>query len=199
MPLKFTCTNCGQPIVVKFLKPGEVAQCRHCGAHVTVPSSAEGTEEQPVYRSDKPPQTTEAAPGIDIESLAGRGQRLLAYVLDAAFILVAESPLFLAHKFPPLFLIAIWALLIVMVIQFVFLSMYGQTIGKMLVKIKIVLIKTRKNGGLVTNVLLRTIVSGLLGIIPLYGLFDILMIFRDDRRCIHDLIARTIVVREEAG
>ena len=44
------------------------------------------------------------------------------------------------------------------------------------------------------NVLLRVVVNGLLGFIPLYGVVDILFIFREDRRCIHDLIAGTVVV-----
>jgi uncharacterized RDD family membrane protein YckC len=47
----------------------------------------------------------------------------------------------------------------------------------------------------VTNVLLRGVVNGLLSIIPLYGLVDALFIFREDKRCLHDLIAGTIVVR----
>ena len=53
---------------------------------------------------------------------------------------------------------------------------------------------TGENGGFVPNVLLRFIVNGLLWIIPLYGLVDILFIFRGDRRCIHDMIAGTQVV-----
>jgi uncharacterized RDD family membrane protein YckC/ribosomal protein S27E len=196
MPLKFTCTNCGHPIVVKFLKPGEMAQCRNCGAQVKVPLGAESTDDEPVYKTDKSPETSETVTSIDIESLAGRGQRFLAHLLDSVILLAAESPIFWAHKFPPLFLLAIWAVLIIIVIQIIFLSRYGQTIGKMLLKIKIVMIETRENGGFVANVLLRVIVNSLLGILPLYSLIDILLIFRDDRRCIHDLIARTIVIRQ---
>ena len=48
-----------------------------------------------------------------------------------------------------------------------------------------------------TNVLLRLIVNGLLGLIPLYGLVDILFIFRSDRRCIHDMLAGAQVVEAE--
>ena len=60
--------------------------------------------------------------------------------------------------------------------------------------IRIVKVDTGENGGFVTNVLVRTILNGLIGIIPLYGLIDILFIFRGDKRCIHDLIAGTKVV-----
>ena len=55
-------------------------------------------------------------------------------------------------------------------------------------------INTGENGGFVRNVLLRLIANGMIGSIPFYGLVDILFIFRSDRRCIHDLIARTQVV-----
>jgi uncharacterized RDD family membrane protein YckC len=53
---------------------------------------------------------------------------------------------------------------------------------------------TDKNGGFGPNVLMRVILNGILGFIPFYSLVDVLFIFRDDRRCIHDLIAGTKVV-----
>ncbi|MEA2700447.1 MAG: hypothetical protein QOI66_4718, partial [Myxococcales bacterium] len=46
--------------------------------------------------------------------------------------------------------------------------------------------------------LLRGVVNGIISAIPylggLYALVDALFIFRDDRRCIHDLIAGTRVI-----
>jgi tetratricopeptide (TPR) repeat protein len=38
--LKFTCKSCSSTIVVKYLKPGETAQCRHCFAENLVPEDA---------------------------------------------------------------------------------------------------------------------------------------------------------------
>ena len=69
--------------------------------------------------------------------------------------------------------------------------------GKKAWGIRIVRMQTGANGGFVTNVLLRLIVNGLLGLIPLYGLVNILFIFRSDLRCIHDMIAGTQVVEAE--
>ena len=86
------------------------------------------------------------------------------------------------------------AILIVFVYQMVLLIKDGQTLGKKALRIRIVKMDTGENGGFVPNVLLRLIVNGLLGIIPLYGLVDILFIFRGDRPCIHDMIAGTQVV-----
>lgn len=80
--------------------------------------------------------------------------------------------------------------------QIYLLSTRGQTLGKRWMKVKIV----KQDGsppGFVHAVLLRLIVNGLLGVVPAYGLVDILFIFRDDRRCIHDLIASTKVVVAE--
>lgn len=45
---------------------------------------------------------------------------------------------------------------------------------------------------------LRSFVNGLIGAIPcigsIYALVDIVFIFREDRRCLHDLLASTVVV-----
>jgi uncharacterized RDD family membrane protein YckC len=42
---------------------------------------------------------------------------------------------------------------------------------------------------------LRNVVNGLIGIVPLYGLVDVLFIFSESRQCLHDKIADTAVVK----
>jgi uncharacterized RDD family membrane protein YckC len=86
----------------------------------------------------------------------------------------------------------------VLVLNLVWLHRYGQTIGKRMLKIKVV----RSDGSpctLARYVFTRWLPVTVLGMIPLVGyvvaLADPLMIFREDRRCMHDLIADTIVVR----
>jgi len=96
-------------------------------------------------------------------------------------------------------------------IQAYLLSTRGQTIGKMITRVRIV----KLNGnpaGFLGAVFLRIFVSSLLfGGIAIVAMFalgdeigivgnianiaDSVFIFRDDRRCIHDLIAGTKVVR----
>lgn len=70
----------------------------------------------------------------------------------------------------------------------------GQSIAKKLLGIKVV----RSDGSQATLgriFWLRNVVNSLLGVIPLYGLVDVLFIFGETRQCLHDKIADTIVVR----
>lgn len=89
-------------------------------------------------------------------------------------------------------------LLAMLIWNLVWLHRYGQTIAKRILKIRIV----RSNGepvGLGRLLGLRIVVMGVIEAIPLLGplfsLVNICFIFRDDRRCIHDLMADTIVVK----
>ena len=74
---------------------------------------------------------------------------------------------------------------------------YGQTIGKRYLEIKIVdLNNNLPTAGSVYG--RRYLLMGLFYLIPglggIFGLVDPLFIFREDRRCIHDLIAGTKVI-----
>jgi len=134
------------------------------------------------------------APGVTTMpaafGLASRWSRLFAGIVDGVIIvavLVIGGPIS-----PSLGLIALAAVLIV---QAILLTKDGQTLGKKALKIRIVKRDTSQNGGFVPNVLLRVMVNGIPGfIVPFYGLVDILFIFRQDRRFLHDMIAGTQVV-----
>jgi uncharacterized RDD family membrane protein YckC len=84
-----------------------------------------------------------------------------------------------------------------LVYQVYLLSTRGQTLGKRWMKIKVIKLDG-SNPGFVGAVLLRIIVNGVISVVPylggIYGLVDSLFIFREDRRCVHDLIAGTRVV-----
>jgi uncharacterized RDD family membrane protein YckC len=77
------------------------------------------------------------------------------------------------------------------------LSRYGQTIGKSIFDISIVSTEYTKIG-FWEIILKRYLAIGLLSSIPLIGgifsLTNILFIFRQNRRCIHDYFAGTLVV-----
>lgn len=88
--------------------------------------------------------------------------------------------------------------LALLVVNLYLLTVRGQTLGKMWLGIRIVTHPDAKNPGFVKAFLLRAFVNGILGAVPcvgsIYSLVDICFIFREDRRCIHDLIAGTQVI-----
>jgi uncharacterized RDD family membrane protein YckC len=137
--------------------------------------------------------------------LAGRGTRLGAILIDSLTYLVAMSPALLILVNPdmdepakiPIFGVVGLLFLALFIVNLVMLSKTGQSIGKRILNIKIV----RTDGsraGLGRIFWLRMFIPGLIGGIPLVGpifsLVDPLFIFQESRRCIHDLIADTIVI-----
>lgn len=77
------------------------------------------------------------------------------------------------------------------------LSRYGQTLGKRILGIAIVTMDNRVPP-FFQLIAQRYLTQWLAGMVPLIGLFlrlvDILAIFRPDRRCIHDHLAKTKVI-----
>lgn len=157
-----------------------------------------------------PPQATVAdvADVNDGPQLAGRVERLGAAILDTVFqslvlwlvsVLTPYNPWASqgtgAWSFNPLGM-AIGALIFVLLNGYL-LATRGQTIGKVLLKLRIV----RPSGEAVspTRLALRYgagFVAGLvMAVVWVYSLIDCLMIFRKSRRCLHDEIADTIVVK----
>lgn len=102
-------------------------------------------------------------------------------------------------------ILTLLAFLVIFIVQMALLATRGQTIGKIIMKIRIVDAVTGEHPGWARLILLRTIanslISGALSPIPvvgqglsgLYFLVDSLFIFRADHRTIHDLIAGTRV------
>ena len=90
------------------------------------------------------------------------------------------------------------SVLVIFGLQIYLLVTRSQTVGKILTRTLIVDYRTGQRAGAVSCVLLRFFVHGVITAIPniggLYGLVDALFIFRQDRRCLHDLIASTAVV-----
>lgn len=84
---------------------------------------------------------------------------------------------------------------VVFLVQAFLLARSGQSIGKKALGITIVRVRDGLNGGLWTNVILRMIFNSILGFIPFYSILDLLFIFRDNRRCLHDELAGTMVVK----
>jgi len=89
--------------------------------------------------------------------------------------------------------------LIIIVGNLMLLYRNGQTIGKYLLAIKIVKVDGSR-AGLARIIFLRAILFSFVSLIPfvgqiIYGLVDPLFIFQESRRCLHDLVAGTMVVK----
>jgi uncharacterized RDD family membrane protein YckC len=84
-------------------------------------------------------------------------------------------------------------------VQIYLVSTRGQTLGKRFLGIRIVRASDGSNPGFARAWLLRALVPGIIGVLPTIGsVFTIVnygFIFRADRRCLHDLLADTRVVK----
>ena len=132
--------------------------------------------------------------------LAGREVRLAAALLDQAIVVGLPAVLALygvVSGADPDFtnLMAVVVGLFLVLCQVFLLSYYGQTMAKALFGMQIVAAGTDHVGGFIRNVLVRHVGNGLLCAIPGYALADVLWIFGRGRRCLHDWIADTQVIR----
>jgi uncharacterized RDD family membrane protein YckC len=126
--------------------------------------------------------------------LASRGSRLGAAAIDG---LIGAIPygITLVEALPaPVRLLGVASLFALVGYQIYSVTTRGQTIGKRALGIRVVVKDTQVNGGFVVNVLRRGVVTGLLNFIPGFFIVDSLFIFREDRRCLHDFIAGTVVI-----
>lgn len=140
--------------------------------------------------------------------LAGRGARLGAAVIDGLLVMAVFWALSMVTPWSPfaaasgefsgaLLLNGVLGIAIFALLQGYLLATRGQTIGKLLLGMRIV----RTGGeraGLARLLGLRYGIGWLINVIPvvgpIYGLVDALFIFRESRKCVHDIIADTIVV-----
>ncbi len=150
--------------------------------------------------------------------LASRGARLGAALLDNVLMFLCFAPMIPAYyrliqatenggdpsavltgSDSVMLVIGLLLILGFTIVQLVLLSTTGQTVGKRICKVRIVRFEDGTNPGFVKAVLLRALLPGLIsGGIPIAGLIfsivNIGFIFREDKRCIHDLMAGTHVV-----
>jgi uncharacterized RDD family membrane protein YckC len=161
-----------------------------------------------------------APTGAGEHELADRGTRFAAAMLDSAVSLLIVVPLMIG-AWPtimssikagkqlsyvwwvgtePLQIVGAVALVALVTFQAYLVTTTGQSIGKRICNIRIVRIDDGP-AGFVHGVLLRGWLFGAAGYIRFLswvGLVDVLFIFRHNRRCLHDQVAGTKVVRASA-
>lgn len=79
--------------------------------------------------------------------------------------------------------------------QSVLIALYGQSVGKLLLGTKIVNLNDDDNPGFLRAVVLRYWLQFPLSIIPFFSFLDAVFIFGEEKRCLHDFIAATRVIR----
>lgn len=142
--------------------------------------------------------------------LAGRGERFGAAMIDGIIGLIVALPFLyqmglldyiskgLSVPYTLTLYASVFGFIMFLLIHGYFLKQNGQTVGKKLVGIRI---SDLQEGvpALGRVVGLRYLPIALAGLIPFVGqvltLIDVLFIFRQDRRCVHDLLAGTKVVK----
>ncbi len=141
--------------------------------------------------------------------LATRGTRFLALLIDGVIGLLLTIPFWLTsgawvyfraeRQLPYTYVLAavVYGFIGFALIHYYLLNKSGQTIGKRLLNIRIIGIDDQHPGA-VPILLKRYLPISLVLTVPFVGfplpLIDALFIFRNDRRCLHDLLAGTKVV-----
>lgn len=145
------------------------------------------------------------------KQLASRLQRLGSAIMDSVIGLVFVIPAIIGivlidpeinpNPHPMgLVLIGIGGFmgLVLFVIQLYFLAKDGQTLGKKIGGCRIVDYINGSNPGLGRIFAMRILLPGIIGAVPcvggIFSIVDILFIFGEEQRCLHDLMANTKVV-----
>lgn len=160
---------------------------------------------QPVCAGCKNEQVQDIKSGASAGlELASRGARLGAAIVDTLIAIAVVMPIvFLSGGFDPeraqqpqglgVFLVQnVLPGAIMIAYEALMLAAYGQTLGKMALKIKVVrLDETPISTGQAWG---RAVSRGLMGMTQILGIVDALMIFSKTRATLHDRIAKTAVV-----
>ena len=200
-PGSLDCPACGI-VFARFdpqrLSARRAARVREAGAEELNPYQAPAaTVVDPLSRDD-----------LFALPLASRGSRLVANILDSlsafAAVFLGILPVSIAtaasrDEEAPLAgcLLASLLLLALLAVNLYLLAKNGQTLGKKLLGIRIVRLGGEKASIwrlLFVRYLVQNGISAVPIVGPIFGLVDILFIFREDRRCLHDLAADTTVV-----
>lgn len=142
---------------------------------------------------------------------AGRGTKLLAALIDAFIGIVCSLPLWLlvddfrnifSGQQPSIMTLAlgmVYGLVWFILVHGYYLNKYGQTVGKRILGVYIAKHDSTHKADIKDILIKRVLPVTVAALIPVVGnflsLIDALFIFRADRRCIHDHIASTHVLK----
>jgi len=143
--------------------------------------------------------------------LATRLSRLFAILIDSLLLVALVLPVLLlmpvditadgeidfSGGFPQGLAVSYALMGVYSLLQLVLLWTRSQTVGKIVMRIRIDEHHRAGRAGPIKTVLIRGFVVGLISSLPIVGIFFILLnplfIFGRDKRCLHDLLAGTVV------
>ncbi len=157
-------------------------------------------------------------PAADLEIsqgsiLASRWARLAGSLVDGIVSMIILGPVMyftgfweraMSGEVPILdtIIYGLLGLVVYLVLNGYLLSKHGQTIGKLVLGTKIISVETNEILPLWKVFVVRYLPLAILTNLPLIGplivMIDSLFIFRKDKRCVHDLIAGTKVIKASA-
>jgi uncharacterized RDD family membrane protein YckC len=158
------------------------------------------------YNPYAPPSAEPQSPPQANLKLASLGKRLGASVIDGLFLFLLGAAISRVAWGDSRTVEQVrWAFLGVTACQWVLVSLRGQSLGKIVLGIRIVTRDNRAVGfyrgvalrswpALVIQLAAALLVPLLRPLVPLIAFADVLFVFRQDRRCLHDLVAGTYVV-----
>ncbi|MDP7232463.1 MAG: RDD family protein [Dehalococcoidia bacterium] len=147
--------------------------------------------------------------------LGGKIERLAAFIIDELIAIICLLPLgttffsalgtndqeMMMNAISGKLEMVLFLTFVPIIIQAYLVTTRGQSIGKIVMSLRIVNAKDGTNPGFLKAFFVRRILPAPLFFLPpillLYSVVNVLFIFRSDRRCIHDWIGRTIVVESK--
>ncbi len=203
------CVNCATPLVVPELAPetiraGEEYMASYEASTQTQENLDEEQSEDEIFQmaweAAQQHAQENASPGALVCS---RWKRFLGAVIDTVAALAAMlAGLFLAVLLgsiggnevnASLVVVAMTIPAMLGICQCYLIATEGRTVGKYCVKSKIVNLVGRPPG-FFQGIVMRIFAVGFLTLLPLFGLINILWIFNEPKRCLHDYIAGTFVI-----
>lgn len=153
------------------------------------------------------PESNLLEPNLNEDKLASRWTRFGAVFIDGIIYMAVIMPILYLFGFWDLtqeasfvetLLINLLGFGVFSLINFFPLLKYGQTIGKRVLGIKIATMDGQVPS-LVKLLIFRTLPTYIIAVIPVVGgllyIIEVLFIYRQDKRCVHDLIAGTQVLK----
>ena len=86
MALKFQCKNCSEDVAVRFLKVGEIAECKNCRASNSVSESAESISDEAI--SAEPVQSVPIAKALRRIGRIVIGIGIIAGIVGAVRVMI---------------------------------------------------------------------------------------------------------------